>query len=80
MSRECGGVLKPSNKSIQLFASPNWPGGYGPEEHCEWVLMSPHRKQRTVIVFVEFQLQNSTGCKPDQVAIYDGMSAFFSVD
>ncbi len=71
MSRECGGLLKPEKDKLQQFASPNWPGGYGRNLFCEWVLrVDPG--EAVMVKFVDFELQDSTDCKEDNVVIYSG--------
>ena len=74
--RKCGGLFEPATDKIQTFASPNWPGGYNRNIHCEWIIRNRENRDVTkavVIQFNQFQLQNGSDCKPDNVVLYDGM-------
>ena len=74
MPRDCGGLLEPATDKIHTFASPNWPGGYDRNIHCEWVVRNRDTTKKAIVVqFNQFQLQNSSDCKPDNVVMYDGM-------
>ncbi len=72
VSTTCGGQLTPKTTEIQKFASPGYPGGYSPDEHCEWIIAGMRNKQQVAIRTNNFETDDSQECKLDQVVIYEG--------
>ena len=68
----CGGTLTPNAAVIQEFASPGFPGGYAPNEHCEWIIAGTRDKHQIVLRTNNFETDESEGCKLDHVVIYEG--------
>ncbi len=69
---ECGGALTPSSTEIKAFASPGYPGGYSPNERCEWIIAGMRGKEQVVLTTNNFAVDESEDCKRDQVVIYEG--------
>ena len=72
----CGGNLIPKATEIQEFASPGFPGGYAPNEHCEWILAAIRDQEQIVLRTNNFETDDSQDCKLDQVVIYEGGRSF----
>lgn len=57
---DCGGDL---TEEPGMFASPNWPRRYAPNEHCEWTITVPENKViRFVFPHLDLGLQSSSPC------------------
>ena len=68
----CGGNLWSKATEIQGFASPGFPGGYSPNEHCEWILAGARDREQIMLTTDNFETDDSGDCKLDQVVIYEG--------
>ncbi len=70
----CGGALT-ANRSVQQFASPGWPAGYGSGLDCTWVITAPPGEKIELRFLPRSLLQRpdpDKSCKSDSVIIYDG--------
>ncbi len=63
------------NRSVQQFASPGWPAGYGSGLDCTWVITAPPGEKIELRFLPRSLLQRpdpDKSCKSDSVIIYDG--------
>ncbi|XP_019897556.2 cubilin [Esox lucius] len=66
----CGGTMTTSSGS---FASPNYPLPYHPNAECYWLIrINPGSK--ITLSFDNFNLESSSNCVYDYLAVYDGNS------
>ena len=70
----CNGniMLSASATRVQQFASPGFPGGYPPEQYCEWIIAGARDREEIVLRTNNFQTDDSEDCKLDHVTIYEG--------
>ncbi|KAI8494927.1 hypothetical protein Bbelb_275320 [Branchiostoma belcheri] len=69
-SQECGNTTELTGFSGN-FTSPGFPGNYPNNADCSWLItVSPDKI--VVIRFAAFNLESSTGCRYDSLAVHDG--------
>ncbi|XP_041724849.1 tumor necrosis factor-inducible gene 6 protein-like [Coregonus clupeaformis] len=66
--KECGGTLTDQQRIIQ---SPGYPEEYQDEQICYWHIRVRYG-QRIRLHFLEFDVEEDTGCLADFLEIYDG--------
>ncbi|GBP07555.1 Cubilin [Eumeta japonica] len=67
-NKPCGGVL--GNYEF-VFASPNYPNGYGSNQECIWDIIVA-KGNRIMLNFIgRFAIEDTTNCTKDAVVIYD---------
>nr|XP_014268202.2 cubilin [Maylandia zebra] len=64
----CGGTLFGDQGS---FASPNYPGTYPNNTHCEWSIMAP-RGRVVTITFNQISIDDPGDCQNNFLKLYDG--------
>lgn len=64
----CGGTLYGDRGS---FASPNYPGTYPNNTHCEWGILAP-RGRVVTITFAQFSIDDHGDCQSNFLKLYDG--------
>uniref|UniRef100_A0A669EKT9 Cubilin n=1 Tax=Oreochromis niloticus TaxID=8128 RepID=A0A669EKT9_ORENI len=64
----CGGTLFGDQGS---FASPNYPGTYPNNTHCEWSIMAPRGRVVTV-TFNQISIDDPGDCQNNFLKLYDG--------
>ncbi|KAM7390891.1 hypothetical protein PAMA_008881 [Pampus argenteus] len=64
----CGGTLYGDHGS---FASPNYPGTYPNNTHCEWGIMAPRGRVVTV-TFTQISINDPGDCQNNFLKLYDG--------
>ncbi len=66
-AKECGGVLTEQQRIIQ---SPGFPEEYQDEQICYWHIRA-RLGQRIRLHFLEFDVEDDTGCLADYLEVYD---------
>ncbi|XP_017157244.1 cubilin-like [Poecilia reticulata] len=64
----CGGILYGDHGS---FSSPNYPGSYPNNTHCEWSIKAP-RGHVVTITFALFSIDDPGNCQNNFLKLYDG--------
>ncbi|XP_054878715.1 cubilin isoform X1 [Poeciliopsis prolifica] len=64
----CGGILYGDHGS---FSSPNFPGSYLNNTHCEWSIKAP-RNHVVTITFAQFSIDDPGNCQSNFLKLYDG--------
>uniref|UniRef100_A0A3Q1IYA9 Uncharacterized protein n=1 Tax=Anabas testudineus TaxID=64144 RepID=A0A3Q1IYA9_ANATE len=64
----CGGTLYGGHGS---FASPNYPGTYPNNTHCEWDILAPRGRVVTV-TFTQISIDDPGDCQNNFLKLYDG--------
>ncbi|XP_053268342.1 cubilin [Pleuronectes platessa] len=64
----CGGNLSGDHGS---FSSPNYPGTYPNNTHCEWSVKAPRGRVVTVI-FAQISIDDNGNCQSNFLKLYDG--------
>lgn len=64
----CGGTLFGDHGS---FSSPNYPGTYPNDTHCEWSIIAP-RGRVVTITFVQISIDDPGDCLNNFLKLYDG--------
>ncbi|XP_041670250.1 cubilin [Cheilinus undulatus] len=64
----CGGILYGDHGS---FASPNYPGTYPNNTHCEWTITAPRGRVVTV-TFAQISIDDPGDCQNNFLKLYDG--------
>ncbi|XP_052697133.1 cubilin-like isoform X2 [Crassostrea angulata] len=67
----CGGNFSTPTGTLM---SKNFPENYPHNTDCEW-LISVEASKRVVLTFQDFDVESSTNCTYDYVAVYDGTNA-----
>uniref|UniRef100_A0A3Q3MXM2 Cubilin n=1 Tax=Mastacembelus armatus TaxID=205130 RepID=A0A3Q3MXM2_9TELE len=67
-SHGCGGTLYGDSGS---FTSPNYPGTYPNNTHCEWGIMAPRGRVVTV-TFAQISIDDPGDCQNNFLKLYDG--------
>lgn len=64
----CGGTLVGDHGS---FTSPNYPGTYSNNTHCEWLIRAP-RGRLVTVTFEQFSVSDPGDCQNNYLKLYDG--------
>ncbi|KAK2886327.1 cubilin [Channa argus] len=64
----CGGTLYGDHGS---FSSPNYPGTYANNTHCEWGILAP-RGRVVTITFAQFSIDDPGDCQNNFLKLFDG--------
>ncbi|KAM9333329.1 LOW QUALITY PROTEIN: cubilin [Pholidichthys leucotaenia] len=64
----CGGTLYGDHGS---FSSPNFPGTYPNETHCEWEIMAP-RGHVVTVTFAQISIDDPGDCQNNFLKLFDG--------
>ncbi|XP_034427678.1 cubilin [Hippoglossus hippoglossus] len=64
----CGGNLSGDHGS---FSSPNYPGTYPNNTHCEWSIRAP-RGRVVTIIFAQISIDDAGNCQSNFLKLYDG--------
>uniref|UniRef100_A0A3P8SX64 Cubilin n=1 Tax=Amphiprion percula TaxID=161767 RepID=A0A3P8SX64_AMPPE len=67
----CGGILYGDHGS---FSSPNYPGTYPNNTHCEWSIMAP-RGHVVTVTFAQINIDDPGDCQKNFLKLYDGPDA-----
>nr|XP_020470999.1 cubilin [Monopterus albus] len=67
-SHSCGGTLYGDHGS---FSSPNYPGTYPNNTHCEWGIMAP-RGHVVTVTFAQIGIDDPGDCQNNFLKLYDG--------
>ncbi|MEQ2181736.1 hypothetical protein GOODEAATRI_014560, partial [Goodea atripinnis] len=64
----CGGILYGDHGS---FSSPEYPGSYPNNTHCEWSIKAP-RGRVVTITFAQISIDDPGDCQNNFLKLYDG--------
>lgn len=67
LAKECGGIFTDTKR---IFKSPGFPNEYDDNQVCYWHIRLKYG-QRIHLSFLDFDLEDDTGCLADYVEIYD---------